>query len=177
MSGFTFRGTHSSDFGIHTVDQSRTILPPRREGKIAIPGRSGYYDGVSGGVYDERQESILCTFACPKGRTVAEVCREIAYWLSGTGRLSYDREPDKYYNARITGAPPMAQHLKHGEFTITWSYNPPFAFGRTVSVPIHSGRNDIRYEGTAETPCVIVLRNVSAASAANVTITAVKRRH
>ena len=71
----------------------------------------------------------------------------------------------------------MAQHLKHGEFTITWAYNPPFAFGRTVSVPIHSGRNDIRYEGTAETPCVIVLRNVSAASAANVTITAVKRRH
>jgi len=80
------------------------------------------------------------------------------------------------YNARITGAPPMAQHLKHGEFTITWSYNPPFAFGRTVSVPLHSGRNDIRYEGTAETPCVIVLRNVSASSAANITITAVKRR-
>jgi len=50
MSGFTFRGTHSSDFGIHTVYQSRTILPPRREGKIAIPGRSGYYDGVAGGV-------------------------------------------------------------------------------------------------------------------------------
>ena len=50
MSGFIFRGTHSSVYGIHTVDQSRTILPPRREGKIAIPGRSGYYDGVSGGV-------------------------------------------------------------------------------------------------------------------------------
>ena len=48
MSGFTFRGRHSSLFGIHTVDQARVILPPRREGRIAIPGRSGYYDGEIG---------------------------------------------------------------------------------------------------------------------------------
>lgn len=176
MSGFTFRGTHSSRFGIHTVDQARTILPPRREGRIIIPARSGYYDGVSGSVYDERQESILCAFTCPKDRTVAEACREIAWWLSGTGRLAYDKEPDKYYTARLSGAPPMAQHLKYGEFTLTWSCNPPFAFGKTVSVPIRKGENAIAYEGTAPTPCVIVLRNVSQASIANITITAIKRR-
>lgn len=176
MSGFTFRGKHSSVFGIHTVDQARTISPPRREGRITIPGRSGYYDGVSGGVYDERQEVILCAFACPKGRTVPEVCREIAYWLSGAGPLVYDKEPDKYYTARLSGAPPMAQHLKYGEFTLTWSCNPPFAFGRTVSVPIRKGKNAIDYAGTAPTPCVIVLRNVSQSSTANITITAIKRR-
>ena len=176
MSGFTFRGRHSSLFGIHPVDQARVILPPRREGRIAIPGRSGYYDGVPGGVYDERQESILCAFTRPGDRTVAEVCREIAYWLSGTGRLVYDKEPDKYYTARLSGAPPMAQHLKYGEFTLTWSCNPPFAFGRTVSQAIQKGENAAAYAGTAPTPCVIVLRNVSAASAANITITAVKRR-
>lgn len=69
----------------------------------------------------------------------------------------------------------MVQHLKYGEFTLTWSYNPPFAFGRTVTLPIHSGENPIRYAGTAETPCVIVLRNLSDADAANITLTAVKR--
>ncbi len=43
-------------------------------------------------------------------------------------------------------------------------------------VPIRKGENAAAYAGTAPTPCVIVLRNVSAASAANITITAVKRR-
>lgn len=174
MSGFSFRGVHSSKFGIFTQDQARLLTPPRREGKITIPGRSGYYDGV-GKVYDERTESILCTFMRPDGKTVPEVCREIAYWLSGTGRLIFDKEPDKYYIARLSGGPPVAQHLQHGEFTLTWTYNPPFAYGKTVSLPIHSGENVIDYEGTAETPSVIVLRNTSQVNAINITITAIKR--
>lgn len=175
MSGFSFRGVHSSTFGIFTQDQSRMILPPLREGKISIPGRSGYHDGTTKSVYDEREESILCTFKCPAGRTVPEMCREIAYWLSGFGRLIYDKEPDKHYMAHITGGPPMDQHLKYGEFTLTWSYNPPFALGRTVTQPIRSGENSIQYRGTVETPCVIILRNLSGSDVQNVTITAIKR--
>lgn len=69
----------------------------------------------------------------------------------------------------------MAQHLKYGEFDLTWSYNPPFAMGRTVTQPIASGENHIDYHGTAETPCVIVLKNLSDAKVLNVTITAIKR--
>lgn len=175
MSGFVFRGVHSGKFGIYTQDQSRTILPPRREGKVTIPGRSGYYDGVVGNVYNERTETIRCAFKCPSGKTVPEVCREIAYWLSGTGRLAYDKESDKYYTARLSGAPPMDQHLKYGEFDLTWSYNPPFALGRTVTQPIASGENAVEYRGTMETPCVIVLKNLSKANILNVTITAIKR--
>lgn len=176
MSGFTFKGIHSSTFGIYTQDQDRTILPPRREGKIEIPGRSGYYDGISKGVYSERDESLLCSFKCPPGRTIPEMCREIAYWLSGTGRLYYDKEPDKHYMAHISGEAPMEQHLKYGKFTITWSCNPPFAFGRTVTQPIASGSNAVAYRGTVETPCIIVLRNTSEVDAQTVTITAIKRR-
>lgn len=175
VSGFSFRGRHSNEFGIFTQDQSRMILPPRREGRIVIPGRSGWYDGAAPGVYDERVESVLCSFKRPAGHTVPELCREIAGWLSGVGRLIYDKEPDKYYMARLAGGPPMAQHLKYGEFTLTWSCNPPFAFGRTVTHPIASGENRIGYRGTAETPCVIVLNNQSGAEAQTVTITAVKR--
>lgn len=175
MSGFTFKGVHSGIFGIHTQDQGRTILPPRREGRIAIPGRSGYYDGITGSVYNERAESILCTFKCPPGKTIPGLCREIAYWLSGKGRLCYDKEPDKYYTAHITGEPPMEQHLKYGQFTLIWSCNPPFAFGRTVTQPIVSGENKIDYRGTVNAPCVIVLRNLSSTDAQTVTLTAIKR--
>lgn len=175
MSGFSFRGVHSSAFGIHTQDQSRSILPPPREARITIPGRSGYYSGIAAGVYDERVETVLCSFKCPQGKTVPGICREIAYWLSGTGRLIYDKEPDKYYTAHITGGPPMEQHLKYGQFTLTWSFNPPFALGKTVTLPVHSGENPIAYQGTADTPCVIVLRNPSKTNVQTVTITAIKR--
>jgi phage-related protein len=175
MSGFSFRGVHSSQYGIFTQDQNRILIPPRREGKTTIPGRSGYYDGVTGNVYDERAESVLCSFRCPQGQTVAEVCREVAYWLSGTGRLAYDNEPDKYYTATLSGGPPMTQHLLYGEFTLTWSYNPPFALGRTVTQRITTGENAINYQGTAEAPCVIVLRNTSTTDIVNLSITAIKR--
>lgn len=175
MSGFSFRGVHSSTYGIYTKDTGRVLLPPRREGRIVIPGRSGYYSGASGSVYDERSETIHCAFKCPTGKTVPEVCRDIAYWLSGTGRLIYDKEPDKYYTACISGTPPEVQHLKYGEFDLTWSCNPPFACGRIVSQPVRSGENTIAYQGTAETPCMIVLRNVSRTAVQNVTITAIKR--
>lgn len=175
MSGFTFRGVHSSAFGIVTQDQGRVILPPGREERISIPGRSGYYDGVSPGVYGEREENVRCAFKCPAGKTVPEVCREIAYWLSGAGRLSYDKEPDKYYNARLTGGPPMEQHLKWGSFELTWSCNPPFAYGPAATVPLAMGANPIAYRGTAPAPCLIVLRNPSREAAQTVTITAVKR--
>lgn len=175
MSGFTFRGIHSGAFGIHTQDQSRMILPPRREGRIVIPGRSGYYDGMTRDIYDERIESVLCSFRCPSGRAVSELCREIAWWLSGEGRLSYDNEPDKYYLAQVSGGPPMEQHLKYGQFTLTWSFNPPFALGRTITQSLVMGENPVDYRGTAETPCVIVLKNLSNAEAQTVTITAIKR--
>lgn len=175
MSGFSFRGVHSSKFGICTQDTSRTLLPPRREGKVVIPGRSGYYNGVAGDVYNERAEMIHCAFRCPPGKTVPEVCREIAYWLSGTGRLVYDKEPDKRYIACISGGPPMEQHLKYGTFDLTWNYNPPFAFGRTITQPIAAGENPVDYQGTAETPCIIVLKNLSARNILNITITAIKR--
>lgn len=41
----------------------------------------------------------------------------------------------------------MSQHLKYGEFTITWSYNPPFAFGKTITEPLKNGENVIDYQG------------------------------
>ena len=175
MSGFSFRGRHSSAFGIHTQDQERVLLPPRREERIAVPGRSGFYDGAAGNVYDGREERVLCAFRCPPGHTVPQLCREIAWWLSGKGRQVYDKEPDKHYLARLTGAPPLEQHLRYGQFTLTWACDPPFAFGRTVTVPLVMGANQVDYRGTAEAPCLIVLRNPSDREARTVTITAVKR--
>lgn len=103
------------------------------------------------------------------------MCREIAYWLSGSGRLIFDREPDQVLSRQIVGRAAMSQHLKYGEFTITWSYNPPFAFGKTITEPLKNGENVIDYQGTAEAPCVIVLRNTSETDISNVTITAIKR--
>lgn len=44
-----------------------------------------------------------------------------------------------------------------------------------MTQPITSGENPVGYQGTAETPCIIVLRNLSGADVLTVTITAIKR--
>ena len=175
MSGFSSGASIVANSGFIHRTRAGSFLPPRREGKVVIPGRSGYYDGVAGMSTTSGPRLFIVRSNARAGKTVPEVCREIAYWLSGTGRLVYDKEPDKYYTARISGGPPMAQHLKYGEFDLTWNYNPPFALGRTVTQPIASGENLVDYQGTAETPCIIVLRNLSDADVLTVTITAIKR--
>ena len=52
----------------------------------------------------------------------------------------------------------------------------PFAYGASVATQIANGRNVIGYKGTAETPCMIVLKNTSSNNIVNITITAIKRR-
>lgn len=72
----------------------------------------------------------------------------------------------KIHNSRV---------VKNYRVTLTWSCNPPFALGRTVTAPLALGSNRVEYRGTAETPCLIVLRNLSQTEVQTVTITAVKR--
>ena len=48
--------------------------------------------------------------------------------------------------------------------------------GETITQQIADGENVVDYKGTAETPCMIVLRNASAADIVTVSITAIKRR-
>lgn len=166
-SGFAFKGVHSSRFGIVYRPESRMLMPTARRNVIAVPGRSGVYTQTYGD-YDERVESFVCGFI-KRGTTLpATTARQIAGWLSGTGKLVFDEEPDLYYLATIIDAPPLSLHRNYAEFTITYTANPPFALSDEKTVALNGG--GVSYPATERTPTVLTIRNNNATPISNVHI-------
>lgn len=169
---FSF-GTYNSvdDWGIMMIAYD-TFLPPKRERKLSIPGRSGSYDyGAKN--WEERTLRIECMLI--RNITKAEF-REIIYALSKKGRLRLFNEPDKYYMAELYDAPEVQDYYMEEMRSFELSFTcEPFAYGAVITEPLADGRNIIEYEGTAETPTVIVLKNTGDEDLTNVTITAIKR--
>lgn len=174
MTGDSFSfGTYNSvdDWGIMVIGHD-TFLPPKRSRKISIPGRSGSYDyGAKN--WDERTVRLECVLMRQMKK---EEFREIVYLLSKKGRLRLWNEPEKYYMAELYDSPNVDDFYleEMREFELSFVCE-PFAYGKNVTAALTDGRNRISYKGTAETPAVIVLRNVSDDEIANVTITAIKR--
>ena len=169
---FSF-GTYNSlaDWGIRVVKYD-TLTPPKRSRKTQIPERSGMYD-FGAQCWDERTVRIDCVLERKISRAQL---REIAGTLSRKGRLWLWDEPDKYYIGELYDPAEIMDYCDESmrEFTLSFICE-PFAFGRTVTQPIASGENRVDYRGTAQTPCVIVLKNPSGSAAQTVTITAIKR--
>jgi len=172
--GFVFNGRHSSEFNIYCDPASRQLIPEKRRLFTVVPGRSGSY-AQEDGAYNVRTESFNCWYTRQPGTDIAQQAREIAAWLSENGELRFDSEPDKYYKAYFTGAPPLAKHLLYGEFTLTFAYSPPFAFGEQQSVTLLiTGDTDvlpIQVLGTAATPCRIIIDNIGDTTIENLRIT------
>lgn len=174
MTGDSFSfGKYNSvdDWGLMVV-ASDYLLPPKRARKITIPGRSGSYD-FGAKDWDERTLRLTCMLT----RTMSKAeFREIIYALSKKSRLRLWNEPDKYYVAELYDPAEVQDFYMEAarEFELSFIAE-PFAYGSTVTAPIKDGRNTVEYKGTAETPCLIVLRNTSTENVVNVTITATKR--
>lgn len=161
-TGFTFRGIHSSHFNIICDPSSRQLIPERRRSLITIPGRSGSYV-QDDNTYNDRAESFTCYYTKADDSNISLQAREIAAWLAEAGVLCFDNEPDKFYDAFFSGSPPLTKHLKYGEFDLQFTYSPPFAYTAQQShVQVITSEDDavnIAVEGTAPTPCRIIIRN------------------
>lgn len=160
-----------TDWGIRVIKYD-TLTPPKRSRKVSIPRRSGMYD-FGAECWEERTVRIECVL---ERRISRAELRTIAGALSRKSRLRLWDEPEKYYIGEIYDSAEITDYYDEAmrEFTLSFVCE-PFAYGRTVTLPIASGENAIHYHGTADTPCLIVLRNISANDIANVTITAVNR--
>lgn len=170
---FQFGSINSVDEWGLMVIASDYFLPPKRARKISIPGRSGMYD-FGADCWEERMLRLTCMLT---RQTSKAAFREIVYELSRKGALRLWNEPDKYYMAELYDPSEVQDYPLEmmREFDLNFTCE-PFAYGKTVSVPIRNGRNLMNYKGTAETPCLIILRNTSTSNIQNITITAVKRR-
>ncbi|MCL2517604.1 MAG: hypothetical protein FWF15_03475 [Oscillospiraceae bacterium] len=184
---FSFRNKNCREYGL-IVNSYDFLLPEKRQRKQYIPFRHGAYDYSAEDnkrFYNERELRLRCIWMSQalQKLTRADI-REIALWLSKRGRIVLDIEPDKYYMGELFDANELIAHYDYainmndeydgggttdGEFEITFICE-PFAYGKVVQQSITNGKNPIYYNGTADTPTMIVLRNNSGAAATNVQI-------
>ena len=164
-------------FGLLFGTPEDVLFPKWRERKQAIPGVDGRYDYGSRN-HEERTYRIKCISLRPLSR--AEV-RERAYLLSRKSTIRNWDEPDKYYVGQLMDDQPLkrltADRDGNGRIGLELTFTcEPFAYGKTITQPLTNGNNPIKYKGTAETPCLIILKNSSASTIQTVQIKAVYRR-
>lgn len=160
------------DWGVRVVTYD-VLLPPKRERKVQIPRRSGRYN-YGDNVWDERTVRISCTLERKISR--AQV-REIAYALSQESNLVLWEEPDKYYIGEIYDPSEILDYFDEcmRDFELTFVCK-PFAYSSARTVPISSGNVNPKYQGTADAPCTIILRNNTGSEIVNPTIKFTYRR-
>ena len=148
--GFTWRGDHSSKYGIVRVsDGSRyndTILPAFQDTTQKMPGSDGtlYWESF----YTNKAFSINIAF----DHLTEDNYRKLRQWLNGKdrGELIFDEAPYKAYTVKIQNAPQLKticfeekdenqikRRIYKGEGTISFVAYYPFARG------IYKFKNDI----------------------------------
>lgn len=168
---FTFKGKNCSDFHIQ-MNHYDVLMPERRNNTVSVPSSSRHID-VGGAWYNQRPITVTCSILYPM--TKAET-REIAYWLSGEGKLVFYDEPDKYYRAKIYAAPPMTVFSQEvgREFELLFVAD-PFAYGAFTEVDLATGENKISYSGTAECPTRIIIENNTDVAVNGIIIETIRR--
>ena len=159
--GFTFNGVHSRTMGAVFRSTDRELLPAKRVKQYTIPGKSGTYDITNG--YENRQITCEISFVGDGGTYpgVRTRARAIAGWLSGEGLLVFDDEPEKAYQAKVTGGISIEQIAVTGRCPVVFVCS-PFAESLEYnqqtahSVPLpHTEKVHVR--GSQETDCLIYI--------------------
>ncbi len=159
-------------FGIAVAKVHDVLLPALRARKVGIPHTDGRYDyGAKN--WEERPLILECNIA--RKPTRAEM-RELAYTLSQKGEIILWNEQAKRYVGRLYD-PQVLTKIGRGqqEFTLEFVCD-PFAYGNTKTYLLTNGNNSIEYKGTAETPCLIVLKNTGTEIITNIQLTAIFKR-
>ena len=184
MIGFTFRNIHSSALNVIARNIDRTVVPRRRKNKFVIPGRHGTID-YGEGEYEERQIIVeLGVFENTNLEDFRKNIRDIAKWLSGSGLLIFDDEPDKAYQASVNeyiGINPYIEEnyvieaFAAGTIGVVFECQ-PFAESleyRQVNIPSITANPyevEVNVSGTAETCCIITIKNNGTSDINNITL-------
>lgn len=178
LGGFTFKGIHSSVYGVRETPSNMVLSPLKRRTIIPIPGKSRAIIQQDGG-YEPRTQSMVCSYATQYGVDIHEQVRLIAGWLDGIGELTFDYEPTLHYNAFINTPPSVVKMLQFAQFEVAFTFNHPFAYETALEenyiIDAFDPLNQIELSvgGTVKTPVRITIKNNSETE----TITGIKVVH
>lgn len=104
MIGFKFNGRHSEEFGIYFKSLDRTVIPEKRKKEFEILGKSGTLE-LPSNEYNKRYiKGIIGVMQTEDFKDLRQQTRQLATWLTGTGLLIFDDEPQKAYEASVYSA-------------------------------------------------------------------------
>jgi len=154
------------------------LIPELRRNEFTIPGRHGTLDfGLN--TYEKRPIQVrIGLLKNADWKALRTKAREMASWLSGKGMLIFDDEPDKGYEAAVYSYVGIEQIelLPAGLFEVVFECQ-PFAESleyQQVNVPNITTKPYIvnaNVSGTAETCCIITIKNLGDSNIEGITIT------
>ena len=175
---FEFAGTDMfTSYGMRIRKKHDVLKPSLRERKIVIPSRSGAYD-FGAKTYNERTILVECDTI---NTLTADDKREIAFLLSEKGSIRFWDDPERYYIGRIYDAAEVEKVGGVGTYFPLTFICDPFAYGVDPVVMARGVGNvsevvlSLDYGGTAETPCILKIKNRNASRAVASVQIAVKR--
>ena len=117
LNYFIWKGLNSLEQGIHCSNPASTI-PSKNTEKIIIPGKSGFMT-----IDNNSHHYITKTLEC---RLIDRSRMDtIIEWLSGSGKIIFSDEPDRYYNALINRAVPIQYLLdRYRAFVLNFDAQP-----------------------------------------------------
>ena len=176
MIGFTFNGRHSKEFGIYFKSVDRTVIPAKRKKEFEILGRSGTLE-LPSDEYDKRFiKGIIGVMQTDDFNDLRQQTRRLARWLSGTGLLIFDDEPEKAYEATVYGAVGIEQLevLPRGNIEIEFECQ-PFAVSVDTNRYLTSVNSDteitIPNKGNVQTCGTFIIKNTGLHEIKNLRLT------
>lgn len=141
--GFIWKNIHSNEKNFKITSLPPITTPEKRESKVIVPGRSGYITD-SDNTYEGEIKPVTYDY-------FGEDFDDIKSWLSGSDKVIFSNEPDRYYEARIINKINLEQVLKSFHSGLVQFDCQPLAHSineivRTITV---SGYK-FNYNGTAE---------------------------
>lgn len=131
----------------------------------------------------ERNFALPLEFiGCANRQALQARIREFAAFLLDsdgrprTMRLTFDTEPELFYNVRYSGRLPVRRLMEAGIFTLPLVAVDPWAYATeetTVTTEITTSPHEIELDvgGTVETPAIVTIRNTGVAPITSITIT------
>lgn len=163
LLGFSFKSVHSSTVGLYLNMPGRTIKPPTRINEYEIVGRDGTID-FGDETYGKMNVTADVAYKVQPAKSLRQASREIAMFLSGTGDLVFDDEPDKHYRgAKIVEAPSIEEVFQADFISLVWEVQ-PFSQAVLQSQSINLGLTvptDLSIESSGTIRCPVRLRIIN----------------
>lgn len=152
MTSFNFNGVDSASFPWLLVNRvTGSLLPSLKRRYITVPGREGAYH--AGRDMDIRVERIKITVLADSQEELAEKKRILAEWLDTeqTAPFFYSYEPDKVYQAVLSGETDLEKIVTDGETELIFEMPDPYATSTDTRMARLRGTSvGVRYEDFTE---------------------------